>query len=112
MFGWLKKAAPPKSPFGELWIDRPEDLAAGRDAVPHNLQPHFDEFVEKGFTIFQGIVPDAVVDRILADKNRIFADPQAFVLKSQGAYADPLALQKLGRGERVIDLYAVSDAAR
>ena len=98
--------------FGELWIDRRADIAAHMEQVPADIRPYLQDFIETGYIVFPGAVPDETIDRIIADKNRIYDEPEKFVLKKKGAYIDPVALEKLDRADRVADLFAISPAAR
>ena len=49
---------------------------------------------------------------MVADAHRVLAEPAPYVVRNAGAYTDPALLQDLGVGDRIIDLYAVSAAAR
>ena len=107
----MKKAAGEEM-FGELWIDREADVAARMAQVPDDIRPYLQDFIETGYVIFSGAVPVETVDEIIADKNRIYAEPEKFVLKKTGSYIDPVTLEKLDRAHRVVDLFAISRAAR
>ena len=98
--------------YGELWVDRTEKVAARLKRVPDPLRPYVRDFIERGYVVFPGAVPEEIVDRIIADKNRVFAEPEKFVLKHKGQYTDPCTLEALDRGDRIVDLFAISPAAR
>ena len=98
--------------FGELWIDRAEGVEARLAQTPADVRPYVEEFIQKGYVIFRGAVSDETVEAILADKNGIYDDPEDYVLKNSGTYLDPVELKKMDRADRLIDLYAVSPAAR
>lgn len=98
--------------FGELWIDRPADWAEGKAQVPSDVLPELETFVDHGFVVFEGLIDEATVEAILADKDQMFARPKNYVMKRGGAYFDPSQAEQLNRGDRVLDLFAVSKAAR
>jgi len=95
-----------------LWIDDPEQVAARRGAIPEALRSHFDEFVDKGYTIFRGALPTELIDRVVADMGGFDVHPERYVLKYQGAYIDPVGHGDLRVGDRIVDLYGLSSAAR
>lgn len=99
--------------FGELWIDDEnyKCLKPYQDA-DEKLKKELDEFVRKGYLVFEGVVPDATINSILADIKGIYSHPKDYILKNKGKYIDPEDLNKLGRADRIVDLYAVSRAAR
>ena len=99
--------------FGPLWIDQPNWVSDPRYVAAESVQKQYlEDFVEKGYVIFKHAVPEDIVDQILADAHGIYDRPENYVLKGQGKYLDPAELTKLNRGNRIIDLYAVSAAAR
>ncbi len=101
-----------ESKFGGLWIDDDEAYARNIGKVPAEISPFIREVHDKGYTIIKGAVSEDVVDQIIADKERIYTEPEKFVLKNQGKYCDPFDLKKLDRADRIVDLYAFSEAAR
>ena len=99
--------------FGPLWIDQPDWMSDPRYAAASAKQQGLlKEFVDKGYLILKNAVSDDIVDQILADVRGIFDRPENYVLKSKGKYSDPSELKELTRGCRIIDLYAISAAAR
>jgi phytanoyl-CoA hydroxylase len=98
--------------LGELWIDKEGALEKGMATIPHDLQDNFKEFMEKGYTIFKGVVDEDTVDQIVKDTHQIYSEPNNYILKNQGKYLDPNSLEALGMADRVVDLYGVSEAAR
>jgi phytanoyl-CoA hydroxylase len=98
--------------FGELWIDQEEALTSGLGAVPQDLLAPLTEFVENGYVIFPKAASEDLVDRITADLGQIGEHPERFILKKAGAYLDPLGHGPLGVGDRIIDIYGASAAAR
>lgn len=101
-----------ESKFGNLWIDEDAVFQKNLDKLPADIAPHISEMHDKGYTILKGAVAHDIVDQIVADKERIYSEPERFVLKNKGNYMDPIELTKLDRADRIVDLYAVSEAAR
>lgn len=95
-----------------LWIDDPELLADGLGHVDPDIRPYVESFANNGYVIFERLIPDDVIDKILEDTDRALNVPQDYVIRNAGKYVDPASLSKLGQGDRVIDLYGVSAAAR
>jgi phytanoyl-CoA hydroxylase len=98
--------------FGELWIDQEEALRAGLETAPHDLTPRLTEFIENGYTIFSRAVSEEAIDRVAADLQRIDEHGDRYILKKAGVYLDPVGHGPLDVGDRVIDLYGASAAAR
>ncbi len=96
-----------------LWIDAPDalDQLPRRVADPGTRQA-VDHFIRQGYSIFRGAVPPGLIDRVLADKQSLYAQPERFVVRDRGAYVDTTRITGLGVGHRIIDLYGVSAAAR
>jgi len=99
-------------PLGELWIDEDGALAKHAARVPEDLRLPFAQFVASGYTIFPAAVPATVVDQLVTDTRAYCDRPREFVLKYQGAYIDPERHAALRKGDRIVDIYAVSAAAR
>lgn len=98
--------------FGELWIDDPAQVAARRSTVDGSLRANFEEFLDRGYTIFRAVVDEPTVDRVRGDLEAFEAFPERYVLKNQGKYIDPAGHGPLRLADRIVDLYAVSAAAR
>lgn len=98
--------------LGELWIDNPATVNSRNNQIPANIRENFFEFIEKGYTIFRNVVPDSVIDEIVADMQAYNKRPENYILKNKGRYIDPTGHPGLDRADRVVDLYAVSAAAR
>lgn len=96
-----------------LWIDEPDAMQrlAGMALAPE-LRGDLTQFIERGFTIIPQAISPELADQVVADAHRVLAEPAPYVVRNAGAYADPARLQELGVGDRIIDLYAVSEAAR
>lgn len=97
----------------DLWIDAsdaPEQLDALR--VPAQVRDDMAQFIRDGYAVLPGAIAPADVDAIVADTLAIHAEPDRFVLKNKGAYVDPVDLDGLNRGHRIVDIYAISGAAR
>jgi len=96
-----------------LWIDQPDALAqvAGR-GFTDETRGHVEHFIERGYTIFRGAVPAEVIDEVSADAQALLTKPERYVVRDKGAYVDTTRIREVGIGHRIIDLYAVSPAAR
>jgi len=96
-----------------LWIDQPDALDRLAD-LPLDARTRADteHFITRGYTIFRGAVSHEVIDRVLADTRSIFQEPERYVVRDKGAYVDPVQIRELNVGHRIIDLYAISAAAR
>jgi len=94
-----------------LWIDRP-DRSARLSDLPSPLQSQVERFVEDGYVIFEGAVPEETVDQIIEDVLAFSTSQERYVVRSAGKYVDPASMKDLGIGDRIIDLYAISEAAR
>jgi hypothetical protein len=98
---------------GELWID----LAGARErlaglGLAAELSADLGHFIDEGYVIFPGAIDPALADRITADTLGLLAHPERCILKNKGRYVDAGGLESLGIGDRIVDLYAVSAAAR
>lgn len=99
--------------LGELWIDRPD--AAARLAsmrLDHQTRADLGFFAEQGYVIISGAVSPELADRIVADAHAVLARPAGYVVRDKGQYVDPAQMSGLQPGHRIIDLYAISPAAR
>lgn len=96
-----------------LWIDEPDALHRldGMDMGPE-LRSDLTQFIQKGFTIVPQAIAPELADQIVADAHRVLSEPAPYVVRNAGVYTDPAQLQELGVGDRIIDLYAISEAAR
>lgn len=129
MLDWLKKfggrhaprrdtaqVLPPPtatSPLQGLWIDEPDAMAqVARMPLDASLKEDLGQFIRQGYTIIRQAVDPTVADQIVADAHRILQKPSPYVVRHAGVYADPASLTELGVGDRIIDLYAISPAAR
>lgn len=96
-----------------LWIDQPD--AEGNipaKVTDAYLQDRLREFVERGFTIFRGVVDPETLEDIKRDMHNFRENPREVVMNRQGKYIDPATVEKLGPGERILDIYGRSAAAR
>lgn len=77
--------------FGGLWIDandaEPKVLAKIL-ATPSNLKQNLREYVERGYTIFKGVVSPDLVDRIVADTQAVRTHGERYVVKKGGKYKE------------------------
>ena len=95
-----------------LWIDEARDREKRLARVDADLQAPLRKFVADGYVIFRKLIPDETIDCIVNDTQRCLETPEGYVVRNAGKYVDPASLSVLGRGDRVIDLYGVSAAAR
>lgn len=103
----------PRDAFGGTWIDEPDALdQLARRSYDDELRADLEQFIRTGVVIFRNAVAPEVIDRVVADTQRVHTDPARYVLKEKGKYIDPATVPELGIGHRVVDLYAVSSAAR
>lgn len=99
--------------FGPLWIDQPDWLKDHKYTAARAAQKEaLETFVRDGFVILKAAIPAETIDQIVRDTHAILDQPDHYVFKSKGRYADPVGLDSLERGMRILDLYAVSPAAR
>lgn len=99
--------------LGKLWIDQPDELSARLPKVDAPLRRHVEQFADAGYTVFEKLIPDDVIDQIIAETRRIPQSPDAFVMVEHGGHVDPSRVTEAPtRGQRVLDLFAISDAAR
>ena len=98
--------------LGELWIDTPSMLQERLKLLPDPLRGHVSEFAERGFTVFPGLISPEDTDRIVADTRKVYGSPQEFVVNANGTHIDPADIDQLAVGQRILDLFAVSGAAR
>lgn len=105
---------PSGSPFeSALWIDQPDAATVvGRHTGDADMQEKLTTFIERGYVIFEGVVDQATIHQIRADIASYRAEPERIVMKRAGAYVDPAEIETMGRGDRMIDLYGRSAAAR
>lgn len=105
--------APALDAFGGSWIDAPDALEQlARRQVGDTLRTDLETFIRTGVIIFRNAVDHALIDQVVADTQRIHSEPSRYVLKEKGRYIDPSTVPQLQLGHRVVDLYAVSAAAR
>jgi len=99
--------------LGELWIDRP-DAATRLAALGLDEQTRADvaTFIEQGLLIVPGAVSPELADQIVADAHAVMRTPTHYVVRDKGQYVDPVQMTEFHLGHRIIDLYAVSRAAR
>lgn len=99
---------------GKLWIDDDSLIKKSleENSVPDSIKDNFIEFCTKGYTIFKGAVSPSLIDEIIKDTHDFKEEPENYILKRQGKYIDPETHGDLERSDRIVDLYAVSDAAR
>lgn len=104
-------SAPPD--LGELWIDRP-DAPAQLAALALEDQSRSDLafFIDQGYVIIPGAVSPELADQVVADAHSVMRDPARYVVRDKGQYVDPAQMTEFHLGHRIIDLYAVSPAAR
>ena len=99
--------------LGSLWIDQPDAMARlERLGLDAQTRADVHDFIERGYVIFRNCVAPDLADRVLQDTHAIFKAPERFVVRDKGVYIDPAGIQELNLGHRIIDLYAVSAAAR
>lgn len=98
--------------FGEMWIDRAEGFDERYARVPEDLKANLDEFIEKGYTIFKGVISPEQADRIQADVNGIFDSPSKYIYSHNQNFGAPEGLDAFPRGSRVQDVFALSEPAR
>lgn len=100
-------------PMGELWIDLPD---AAEQATKRGLDAQtladIQQFTDQGFIVFPGALSPELADRIVADAHRVFQEPEHYVVRDKGQYVNPAKMDEFRLGHRIIDLYAVSAAAR
>ncbi|MEM6413733.1 MAG: phytanoyl-CoA dioxygenase family protein [Pseudomonadota bacterium] len=98
--------------FGELWIDRPTEYEARIGSFEGTLRTRLEHFVEHGYVIIEGCVDDDTIDEVLHDVESFERCPKKFVMRRAGKYIDPVGHGDLTFQDRIIDLYAISPAAR
>lgn len=98
--------------FGEMWIDRKDELEARRTQIADDLRPHLDEFVERGYTVFNNAVCPEQVKQILTDLNNIFETPDNYIYTQHQVFGVPEGMSEFQVTSRVQDLFALSQAAR
>lgn len=100
-------------PVPDLWIDAEDaEDRLGSMTLEPSVRRDVETFIRNGYVIIPGAIPADEIDRIVEDTIAVYANPRRYVLKYQGAYVDPVGLEALGRGHRIVDMYAVSPAAR
>jgi phytanoyl-CoA hydroxylase len=131
VFGFLKKqggefASPPNqtvasiqvpqaqdSALGELWIDQ-ENAQDKVSSLGLDAQSETDlrQFMSQGYLVIPQAISEDLADQIVADAHRVRAYPEDYVVRDKGAYINPAQMGEFHLGHRIIDLYAVSQAAR
>lgn len=99
--------------LGELWIDRP-DTAAHLATLGLDRQTERDLafFIDQGYVIIPGALSAELADHVVADAHSVMRHPTRYVVRDKGQYVDPAQMTEFHLGHRIIDLYAVSPAAR
>lgn len=100
------------SKLASLWIDDDNEFSRRIDSVPSHLAEYVSDFSRDGYVVIKNAVSEEVIDQILQETDAIFSDPEKYVVRNAGKYVDPVDLPSLGIGDRIIDLYGVSPAAR
>ena len=95
-----------------LWIDKEDALSKVSTLCPKNLRSKVKKFIQDGYVVFERAVNEDIIDQIISDTEEARNNPTAFVLRNAGKYIDPSELSALGVGDRVIDIYGASKAAR
>jgi phytanoyl-CoA hydroxylase len=78
---------------------------------PQSLED-LEHYIRLGYVIIPKAVSAEIVDHIIDDAHGFRDDPQHYVIRNKGVYTNPAELSELGIGDRIIDLYGVSEAAR
>lgn len=99
--------------LGELWIDAPH-AAAKLGTMGFGAQTRQDvaQFIDHGYLIVPGAIAPDLADQIVADAHAVMREPSHYVVRDKGQYVDPSKMREFRLGHRIIDLYAVSPAAR
>jgi phytanoyl-CoA hydroxylase len=101
------------SGLGELWIDRPDARARVSElGLDPQAESDLSFFIDQGYVIIPGAVSPELADRVVADAHAVMAHPNRYVVRDKGQYVDPSQMTEFRLGHRIIDLYAVSPAAR
>ncbi|MBQ0934410.1 phytanoyl-CoA dioxygenase family protein [Ideonella paludis] len=101
------------SPLGELWIDQNNALdQADRLGLDALAAADLRQFISQGYLVIPGAISEALADQIVADAHRVRSNPGDYVVRDKGAYINPAHIEEFHLGHRIIDLYAVSAAAR
>lgn len=100
--------------LGELWVDSAGALKRlERLRCSEYLKEKILFFIENGYVIFEKEVSSQICDEIINDVNSVYDSPENYVVRNRGIYVDPAELSGgLGVGDRIIDLYSISNAAR
>jgi phytanoyl-CoA hydroxylase len=98
-----------------LWIDKKnhEEVLNNkikRGVIPKEMEMDVKFFINNGFIVKKCVSPE-VCDQIIRDISNK-DDLSGKIVKKQGKFIDPLTIDKLTPGQRVIDSYAVSLAVR
>lgn len=102
----------PSDQFSGLWIDAVDGVEEKIKMLPSHLVEYVEFFVKHGYVIIKNVVPEDVIDEIIADTENVYRTPEDYVVRCAGKYKDPTTIERLGFGDRIIDLYAISPAAR
>ena len=95
-----------------LWIDQENANDLIDKYSDAELKPYLEKFIKDGYVVFENVVPHDVIDQIISDTEKCLEVPAEYVLRNAGVYIDSADLETLGLGDRVIDLYGISKAAR
>ncbi len=99
--------------LGELWIDKTDaEAKLSSLKVSPEVVPHFKKFLKDGYTIFPKVVAADVCDQIVKEAQSVAKQPERYIFKRTGKYFDPTGITALDKGDRIIDMYGMSKAAR
>jgi len=96
-----------------LWIDAPDAAdQVDRRVDDPVMREKVRTFIERGYVVFDKVIDADAVAAINRDIDAYRERPAEVVMKNAGAYVDPATVEAMGRGDRMIDLYGRSPAAR
>jgi ectoine hydroxylase-related dioxygenase (phytanoyl-CoA dioxygenase family) len=104
--------------FGGLWVDGQNvdrEISNKTKGETTDTASYLQEYVERGYTIFRGVIAPELVDRVVNDTLDIFNHGERYVAKKGGRYIDPLKMKKddpEARSHRISDIYGISANAR